>query len=230
MFAPSCCNRSPSLANLSCLASYQFLLLRSQETLSVTYSAKRHSPLPGRGSGHLQDYRMQHPFVWQAASWTSSFSITTLGKSAFPAPEGLSTLIQANLSSALYPFTLTAFPSPLPLFSPDISLLLLSPSSLSSPASVLPFWGSGHHTATVSLLSVCKTCSLWPAMAHLDGRLRWERLASHLADLGLAGCCWPEIYESNRGSNLISCSGQKSDHPNILAFIFLLPRSLVGME
>ena len=67
-------------------------------------------------------------------------------------------------------------------------------------------------------------------MAHLDGRLRRERLASHLADLGLAGCRWPEIYESNRGSNLISCSGQKSDHPNILTFIFLMPRSLVGME
>ena len=104
---------------------------------------------------------------WHMATWTSCFSITTFGKSAFLAPGGLRTLMQPSLSSL--PFVL--FPSPFSLsplsFSLSWNFSLLR--SLSFLTSVLSFWESGHQTATASLLPACETCSLWPAVAHLDG-------------------------------------------------------------
>ena len=135
-----------------------------------------------------------------------SFSVTMFGKSG---------LLPSSRQHFPPPFVLFPFPSP------EISLLLCPLCPL------LPLsHASETLAATASLLSACETCSLC-SNGSLDGdEQRWERLASHRVDLGPAGSPWPKIYEHDRGLNLISCSGSKSDSPNILAFIFLPPRKV----
>ena len=121
----------------------------------------------------------------------SCLSVATFGESALLA------LIRARFS----PFSLSFLPHHFPLISPEISLLL---PALSSPIRVLPIRDGGRQTAAESLLSACETCSLWPGLAHPDGRrVEGERFPSHRGDLGLSQM----IYKDDSSSNLMSCSG-----------------------
>lgn len=134
-----------------------------------------------------------------------SFSVNMFGKSG---------LLPSSRQHFPPPFVLFPFPSP------EISLLLcplcpLLPLSHASETSA----------ATASLLSIAplSTAPLSSLCSNgsLDGdKQRWERRASHRVDLGPAGSPWPKIYESDRGLNLISCSGSKSDSPQYSRLYF----------
>ena len=125
--------------------------------------------------------------------------------------------------SGLLPSSRQHFPPPFVLFPFPSWNLSTSVSSLSSPPSVPFFWDVGSYsiaplsTAPLSIAPLSSLCS----NGALDGdKQRWERLASHRVDLGPAGSPWPKIYESDRGLNLISCSGSKSDSPQYSRLYF----------
>ena len=161
---------------------------------------------------------MQFPRWWQAATWTSCFSVTTFAKSAFLASGSLRTHIQATLAPPLCPFFLTVF-----LF-PSVPFPFLKSTSLSSPLSVPSCFYPLHlRERTLSHNSITPL-SLWDL--HLLASSEWqaeERLASHQSDLGpvLSG-----DLQGERGLNLISCNAWKCNCPNILTFIFLPPREV----
>ena len=105
-------------------------------------------PLLGRGPSH----QTQLPRGWQAATWTSRFSVSAF-VSQPSRPLGVSG-----------PHSRNAFPSPLS-FSRSWNL---STSRLSS--SPLAFPDSGCGAATASLLTASVTCSRWLPTAHLNRR------------------------------------------------------------
>ena len=129
-----------------------------------------------------------------------------LGNSAFLAPEASSH---------------STSPSPLSLSLSCNLSASLSVLSYLRPV-ILRVWTSGSYSIT--------PLSLWdlPPLAGTGSpwRVTNRGRGAHLipADPGPASSPRPEIYEADTGSNLMLCSGWKSDCPHILTFIFLPPR------
>ena len=164
--------------------------------------------LSGERTWDLQDHQTQLAHGWQAATWASCFSITMFGNSAFLAPE-------ASFRQCV-PFPLVPFSLLKSLYFSFWTLLSLCPLLLLS-----------YPCKSAVTPSACETCSLWPqCLTLMDDEQRWGRFTSYSAFLGPASCLWPEIYERDIGSNLITCRGWKANHPIILSFIFLPPREV----
>ena len=127
--------------------------------------------------------------------------------------------------SRLFPLPFVLFLSALslsfcPFPSPEI-FLLLSLSSL-QPCSSEGAWTSGSYSITPLSLRG-RVSSSWQWLTLMGDEPRWERLTPLYTDIGTADSPWPEIYERDRGSNLISCSGWESNCPSILPFISCHP-------